>query len=247
MRAVIWDFDGTLGYRSGGAWTATLWEVLQSALPGCPITQEQLRPYMQSGFPWHEPDIVHTQIDSADVWWHTYEPVLTRAYQGVGFSGKDAKRYASRFRSTYLNLDRWRVYDDVVPVLDALSKAGWIHVLLSNHVPELREIVEHLGLVPHFTHILNSADTGYEKPHPCAFRAALAFLSGYQSVWMVGDNPVADVRGAMDMGMPAILVRRYHADVPFYVDSLHDVPPIIENNPPGIYLNLLKRGAQCMI
>jgi hypothetical protein len=38
---LIWDFDGTLGYRPGG-WTAALLEVLQREAPTCDVTADQL-------------------------------------------------------------------------------------------------------------------------------------------------------------------------------------------------------------
>jgi putative hydrolase of the HAD superfamily len=232
MRAVIWDFDGTLGYRggsdaSGGPWTASLWEVLQAEVPGCGVTKEQLRPYMQSGFPWHEPDRAHTHVKSADAWWQMLEPLFIRAYVGVGFNHKRAQRFASLFRTTYLNLDRWCVYHDVIPVLNVLSAAGWTHVILSNHVPELGAIVRHLGLAPYFTKIFNSAETGYEKPNPLAFQIVLDALPDLQEVWMVGDSMQADVVGAMGVGIPAILVRRFSADARLYAETLLGVPVIL--------------------
>ncbi|HEY3870231.1 MAG TPA: HAD-IA family hydrolase [Actinocrinis sp.] len=55
--------------------------------------------------------------------------------------------------------------------------------------------------------VVNSADTGYEKSNPRAFRAALAALAEPRRVWMIGDNPVADVGGATAAGLGAILVR----------------------------------------
>lgn len=227
MRAVLWDFDGTLGYRSGGAWTASLWEVLQAEEPGCQVTQEQLRPYMLSGFPWHEPEKPHPHIKSTDAWWQAVQPVLARAYTGVGFTRQRAYELAALFRAAYLDYERWRVYDDVKPVIESLSAAGWTHVILSNHVPELADIVSHLGLVSNFRRVFNSAEIGYEKPHPGAYQIVLDALPALREVWMVGDNIQADVQGAIKMGIPAILVRRYHAEARLFAETLYDVPGIL--------------------
>jgi putative hydrolase of the HAD superfamily len=227
MRTIIWDFDGTLGYRSEGAWTASLWEVLKAEVPDSNVTQEQLRPYMQSGFPWHEPDKSHAQIQNADAWWAMIVPLFVRAYVGVGLGDQCAQWLASLFRATYLNLDRWRIYDDVLPVLELLSSAGWTHVILSNHVPELGEIVQHLGLIPYFYAIFNSAETGFEKPHPRAYQIVLQALPDLDAVWMVGDSMQADVAGAQNVGIPAILVRRCHADARYYAETLYDLPAFL--------------------
>ena len=232
MRAVIWDFDGTLGYRNGsdqngGAWTTTLWDVLQAEMPGCGITKNQLRPYMQSGFPWLDPNTSHTHLKSADAWWQTVEPLFVRAYIGVGFDVTQSQYLASQFRATYLKLDRWYVYEDVVPVLQALSAQGWHHFMLSNHVPELRDIVCHVGLMQYFTHIFISAEIGYEKPNTQAFQIVLEAYPDLHEVWMVGDNKTADVAGALALGIPAILVRRYHPDAQLYAETLQDVPGLM--------------------
>ncbi|GAA2483744.1 HAD family hydrolase [Winogradskya humida] len=54
--------------------------------------------------------------------------------------------------------------------------------------------------------VLTSAVTGFEKPHPAMYAAALTRTRGGR-VWMAGDNPDADVAGARAAGIPALLVR----------------------------------------
>ncbi|MGH7576825.1 MAG: HAD-IA family hydrolase, partial [Longimicrobiales bacterium] len=48
---------------------------------------------------------------------------------------------------------------------------------------------------------------GYEKPNPRAFRHVLNAVGPSGPVWMIGDNPIADVAGAAAVGIPGILVR----------------------------------------
>lgn len=103
-------------------------------------------------------------------------------------------------RRIYLDPERWRLYDDAVPALERLSSTGWKHALLTNHVPELPEIAGRLGLDRHVERIFNSAETGYEKPHPEAVRGVLEALGGADEVWMVGDN--ADADGAKSASLP---------------------------------------------
>ena len=43
MKYLIWDFDGTLGYREGILWAATFLEVLDRELAGHPYTLDQIR------------------------------------------------------------------------------------------------------------------------------------------------------------------------------------------------------------
>ena len=170
MKTLIWDFDGTLGYRDGGAWTASLYEVLQREIPDSAVTFEQLRPYMVSeGYPWGKPEESHLHLDTPEKWWDALRPLFVNAYLGVGLEPDVAHHLAGMFRETYLTPERWRLYDDVIPTLSALSDAGWIHVILSNHVPELADIVEWVGLSPYIVELFNSAQLGYEKRHPATF------------------------------------------------------------------------------
>ncbi len=82
-----------------------------------------------------------------------------------------------------------------------------IPVIVSNHVPELPALVSQLGLANHVDAVLTSAEHGYEKPHPGAFRIALRAAGAPTSVWMVGDNPIADIAGAAQVGVPGVLTR----------------------------------------
>ncbi len=74
--------------------------------------------------------------------------------------------------------------------------------------------------------IFNSAHTGYEKPHPEAFRGVLDALGGAEKIWMIGDN--ADVAGAKAAGLPAILVRKRREGVEPYCEDLGRIAAIVD-------------------
>ncbi len=233
MKLLIWDFDGTLGYREGGAWTASLFEVVQREVPGSGVTHEQLRIHTQSGFPWLVPEEPHLHLGTADLWWAALEETFARAYRCVGFEAGQAQTMARKVRSAYLNPARWRRFDDVVPVPNSLTADGWIHVILSNHVPELPDILQAVGLITHFARVFNSADLGYEKPHPRIFELALDEMHVGETdrragdVWMIGDSYRADVQGAEAAGIPAILGRRFHPDALRFAETLVEVPVML--------------------
>jgi putative hydrolase of the HAD superfamily len=226
MNYLIWDFDGTLGYREG-MWTGALFDILCRELPdhGCSI--EQIRAHLQEGFPWHRHEQSHERITSAEEWWDAIDGVFERAYRGVGIEEERARRLARQVRLHYPHPGNWRLYDDTIPALDHLSRLGWKHLILSNHVPELHLIVGHLGLGNRIHRIFNSAETGYEKPHPQAFRIVLDAIESDATVWMIGDNVVADVAGAEAVGIPAILVRKQDASVKHCCSDLRDVAAVL--------------------
>jgi putative hydrolase of the HAD superfamily len=114
---------------------------------------------------------------------------------------------ARRVRTIYPDPARWCPFDDTLPALTLLAESGWRHAVLSNHVPALPRFIDALGLTGSSDAIVNSACTGYEKPHPQAFRAALDAAGRPDRVWMIGHNLVADVAGANAAGIDALLVR----------------------------------------
>jgi putative hydrolase of the HAD superfamily len=227
VKTLIWDFDGTLGYRAGGMFGGALREIIHQEAPTLDVAVDQLRPYLRSGFPWHVPDRPHSEIVTSEQWWDVLDPVFERALRGVGLGADQACALAKRVRHVYPDPLRWRLYDDAISTLDQLSARGWTHVVLSNHVPELPRILYHLGLLPRLASVFNSADTGYEKPHPQAFRLVLEAIGSVTAAWMVGDSYEADVVGAESMGIRAILVRRHHADARRYCDELAQVLAIV--------------------
>jgi putative hydrolase of the HAD superfamily len=90
--------------------------------------------------------------------------------------------------------------------LSALQREGVTQAVLSNHVPELPAIVDALGLAGYFDTVFTSATIGFEKPHPGIFGHALDAFGHPDDVWLIGDNPVADVEGATAAGIRAVLV-----------------------------------------
>jgi putative hydrolase of the HAD superfamily len=81
-----------------------------------------------------------------------------------------------------------------------------------------------------------SSEIGWTKPHPGAFRAAMAAVgvSDPAGCVFVGDRPYDDVYGAKRAGMRAVLVP--HSDVPAYpaaepdavITRLADLAPLID-------------------
>ncbi|HEY3375970.1 MAG TPA: HAD family hydrolase [Armatimonadota bacterium] len=227
MKYLIWDFDGTLGYREGGMWAATLFEILQQELPASPVTMEQLQPNLQAGFYWHAPETPHTAIVEAAQWWETLNQRFAHAYMAVGIDETVAWHMARRVREVYPALPHWRLFADTLPVLDRLTDLGWMHIILTNHVPEFPTIFQHLGLTSRFAAVFNSAQTGYEKPHLQAFRKVLDFIGKPEAVWMIGDSYTADVLGAEAVGIPGILVRKPHIGAKYCCEALSQVEGIV--------------------
>jgi putative hydrolase of the HAD superfamily len=206
---VVFDFDGTLAHRPG-LWSQALLDVLDELAPGHTATRDELREALRDGFPWHRPNEPHPHLGTADAWWEHLGGVLGSAFTAAGVERGRLPELLGRAREHYCDPARFTLYDDTRAALQRLRDAGIDVVILSNHVPELAQIVEALGLADDVIAVISSAVIGYEKPHPEAFQRALVGVDPARC-WMIGDNPTADVEGGRAAGMQALLVR--HPDV----------------------------------
>ena len=79
--------------------------------------------------------------------------------------------------------------------------------LLSNftHAPAAEKIIDHMGLRSFFDVVLISGQIGYRKPHPIVFRRLIeALVVDEGEVLYVGDDPEADINGALRAGVQPI-------------------------------------------
>jgi len=220
---VIWDFDGTLAHRPL-RWSGAILAAVREAGIECSASAEDVRPFLQSGFPWHQPDVIREPGRHPDEWWAALHPIFERAIRSLTQADASAAMSAARgVRAIYTDPTAWELYPDVHPVLDALASLGWVQVVLSNHVPELPKILDGLGISRYIARTFNSAETGVEKPNPEAFRQVLQLVPSGSRVWMVGDSVNADVLGAEAVGVNAILARGEHPRASRCCQSLSDV------------------------
>ncbi|MCX4681508.1 HAD family hydrolase [Streptomyces sp. NBC_01433] len=249
-KTAIWDFDGTLGHRRYGTWAECLLEVLDAQEPGHRWAFPQMFEALATGFPWHAAQEPHPHLNDPDAWWDHITSVVAQALTRLGISRPQA--VAAGIRAAYTDPAAWSLYPQTLHVLDRLTAHGWTHVLLSNHVPELPELLSTLGIDTRFQAVINSAASGYEKPHPQAFQLARAEAGPAHRLVMIGDNPRADAAGARRAGIDAIWVRRdQHTDTPDLDaaarilltpepvpngrrPALHEVPPLQPTAPEAL-------------
>jgi putative hydrolase of the HAD superfamily len=99
---LIWDFDGTLGYRPG-QWSGALVQVLRR-YGGRDAAFETLRPFMQKGFPWHNPNRMNPPTRTADDWWNALLPIFEEAFVACRVPPDEAKVLAGKVRSVYTDV-----------------------------------------------------------------------------------------------------------------------------------------------
>jgi putative hydrolase of the HAD superfamily len=147
-----------------------------------------------------------------DSFWTAYNGEVLRACAVQPGSVEMAEAVYRRFSECL----RWRIYDDVVPLLDDLRARGIMLGVISNWTGDLEVVLRSIDLHARFDIILDSARFGHEKPHPPIFREAVrrAGVRASQAIH-VGDSIDHDVDGALTSGLRAVLLDREHRHASF--------------------------------
>ena len=227
-----WDFDGTLVSRPG-MWPEVALRLLDRDRPGHGVSPEMLKHALETGMPWHRPGYAHPDLKTADLWWDAVYHRYAQVFADVGCHPTLPRASLQQLRHDIVDAARYHVFEDVAPALTRAAADGWRNVVVSNHVPELPELMKTLGLDRFFESIVTSGVVGYEKPHRRLFEEALRHTRPGAPVWMIGDNVDADCRPVCALGMRAVLVRT-HATPAFE----HEAPDLLAA------LDLIERAAE---
>ncbi len=134
------------------------------------------------------------------------------------------------------------LFPEVIEGLEMLRDRGLQLGLITNAFQPMRlrdNELRHFDILEYFPQVrISAADAGYLKPHPSIFEMALdqAGTQAHETIY-IGDNPVADIRGAQSAGLKGIL-RVNAAEPPIEsklivpdasINSLFDLIPVIDS------------------
>lgn len=201
-KAIFWDFYGTLTYPRH-LWTHSVLAALGPLAERYGVTDEKLRPFLRSGFPWDpdgEPGL------TGEAWWEDRYRCFLAAYRSCGVPEREGRIAAQRARELILSPRSYRVRPDAAAVLAVSIYKGYKNYLLSNNYPEMEEVLEGLYLRQFFTGCIVSGRVGVNKPEERIFRIAERAANFPTLIWMVGDSPSADIAGAKNAGWKTALL-----------------------------------------
>ena len=122
----------------------------------------------------------------------------------------------------------WRIYDDVLPTLDELSRRGIRLGLISNWDDRLRALLAALGLAARFEVAVISCEVGSSKPAREIFETAARRLRlSPTEILHVGDSWSADVAGAQAAGFRALQIARGSPAGPDRIASLRALVDVV--------------------
>lgn len=125
----------------------------------------------------------------------------------------------------------FRLLPGALECLRTLRRWGIKMAVVSNWDCSLPGILEHLDLTRYFDAIVVSATVGIEKPDPRIWAPALATMGvSPTGVWHVGDEPEADVAGALAAGLTPILLSGEPAAQATRIASLHELLRLVTDH-----------------
>ncbi len=112
--------------------------------------------------------------------------------------------------------------DETIPILKYLDSRYNLHII-TNGFQEVQNLkLINSGIDHFFKTITNSEMAGVKKPNQKIFQLAInKAQTDFNSSIMIGDNLEADIHGALNVGMDAILFNYHKISVPKGVNSIN--------------------------
>ena len=155
-------------------------------------------------------------------WWRFIVSEVFRDH--IQFQNFDA--FFDYLFERFAQSESWRLYDEVLHVLQDLKQRELHLGIISNWDSRLPSLLDQLDISKYFETVVVSSLVGYEKPHRAIFEIALQQSGlGCAEVIYIGDDPVLDYQAARGVGIRAFHLDRYkkfdpHEDT---IGSLKDV------------------------
>ncbi len=131
---------------------------------------------------------------------------LREAFDALEFeAGDDLIHTLSEEYIAYLSLNN-QLFDHALEVLEYLRKKYSLHIITNGFEEVQHRKLASSRLEPYFEHVVTSENVGVKKPDPRIFQYAMekAEARPRESI-MIGDNYEADIQGALNVGMRAIM------------------------------------------
>ena len=155
-----------------------------------------------------------------------------RFYKAFEQYGIQDEGLSKKFAEAYINLapTKDKLIEGVTEVLETLHSKYPLHII-TNGFEEIQHIkLSSSRILHYFDTVINSESTGYKKPSKQIFDYACRITASQpHECLMIGDDYIADIKGALNAGWSAIWLNpdKEHKKDVVQVRNLPDVLPLI--------------------
>jgi putative hydrolase of the HAD superfamily len=140
-------------------------------------------------------------------WWRD---VVYRVFTEVGMV-ENFDRFFEHLYDKFRDSEGWTLFPETQEVLVELKRLKFKLGVISNFDNRAYSVMRSLQILHFFDAVTLSSETGYCKPDPKIFDAAVRALEVLASeVLLVGDSLQDDVEAGMRAGLSAVLIDRRH-------------------------------------
>jgi putative hydrolase of the HAD superfamily len=158
--------------------------------------------------------------DNEKQWW---KDVVFRVFNDVGMVS-NFDRFFEDVYEQFRDGRGWRLFPETMEVLEELRRLQYKLGVISNFDSRVYSVMESLKILSFFDSVTISSETGYAKPHPEIFKAAIRAVGAPANrILFIGDNLADDVQAGAAAGLHTILIDRQGR----YPSS--DTVPMIQN------------------
>ncbi len=146
----------------------------------------------------------HNPVKEEKTWWRE---IVKSVVPHSSFN--DFESFFEELYFDFASPKRWKMYQDVKPVLNHLSQQKIPMLIVSNWDSRLRGICQFYNLNQYFEDIVISAEVGFAKPDKKIFEIAIKKTNiSPKKIIHIGDSLVDDVRGAKQVGITPVYLNR---------------------------------------
>ncbi|WP_166240598.1 HAD-IA family hydrolase [Paenibacillus turpanensis] len=175
-----------------------------------------------------EPVPVSAETDR-EFWSGIYRYIMDHLGVHEEWSAEQIHRCCHELYDIFTGPEHYRLFDDVIPVLEQLKAKGYRLAVISNFAPTLSAILKEKGIDAYFEDIFVSTVVGLEKPDPAIFSLALERTAlKADQVLYVGDHAVNDIWAPNQVGIDAVRILRYDYQEGEGIRSLEELLSYLE-------------------
>jgi len=198
IRAVLFDAAETLFTTRG-----SVGEIYASVARDYSF---QVPPHViQAAFARHFRGAGPVSIEDQKNWWKN---VVYRVFNEVGMV-PNFDQFFEQVYDRFRGSEGWTLFPETIDVLKDLKGRGLKLGLISNFDTRVYSVLQSLGIRQFFDTVTLSSETGYCKPNPKIFEAAVQALRvPPPQILLVGDSLHDDVEAGSRAGLVSVLIDR---------------------------------------